>query len=320
MPTPLAWLRRRALALSRETALAPLQHRTRHPRSRGILEGVIHNFVDGYSAALELEDDSVLAAELDQRDASVRGFAYEGAGMALRLSDALTLGASRWARFTRGAGAPHVYLLCVGAGFALARLHRRPESLATLGARRLWPLAIDGWGFHEGFFHAQRSIEARAVPRGLESRELEVFDSGLGRSFWFFAGADVERVVELADSLAAERRPGLWAGVGLACAYAGGVELGDVRKLFGASRTHSAHFAQGVAFAVAARHRARNAWDWTTAVGREVWGAEGDELGALVDGAFERSDGADVLAAYGAWRALIRSRFEARTPGHALVG
>jgi hypothetical protein len=142
--------------------------------------------------------------------------------MALALLDLLAPWRNRLGGFIRGGGAAHVYMLHVGAGWALARL-RRPLREAPAGMDPLlgW-LAADGYGFHEGYFHPRRTVEEGAVPRRVTGYARRAFDQGLGRSLWFVQGACAARIAAAVARFGPARRADLWSGVGLACAYAGG--------------------------------------------------------------------------------------------------
>ena len=85
----------------------------------------------------------------------------------------------------------------VGVGWVWARVpfgfRRRQRRLDPL----LGWLAFDGWGFHEGFFHWPKYIAGQPAPKKLKGYERRVFDQGLGRSFWFVNGGNIE--THLAD-------------------------------------------------------------------------------------------------------------------------
>jgi hypothetical protein len=121
---------------------------------RDRFEEIGRTFVRGYHAALEASHRaSVLAPQLDREPNEFRGFAYEGAAMGLALLDRVTpWNRTRWANFLAGPGEPHSYMLHVGLGWVFARVpfgfQRVFNSLEPL----LRWLAIDGYGFHEGFF------------------------------------------------------------------------------------------------------------------------------------------------------------------------
>jgi len=59
-----------------------------------------------------------LSERLEQVELEYRGFAYEGAAMALALRDAIVPASSRLTGFMAGAGKQHIYMLHVGAGWA----------------------------------------------------------------------------------------------------------------------------------------------------------------------------------------------------------
>jgi len=81
------------------------------------LEHVGTIFLVGYHAALQKNELEALS-ELEQVELEYRGFAYEGAAMALALCDAIVPASSRLTGFMAGAGKQHIYMLHVGAGWA----------------------------------------------------------------------------------------------------------------------------------------------------------------------------------------------------------
>jgi enediyne biosynthesis protein E3 len=89
---------------------------------RKTLEEVGAHFLEGYGVALSSAGDSELGRRLDDRRADLRGFAYEGAAMALGLLDGLAVGrGQQWAGFL-ARHPEHVYMIHVGLGWAWARL------------------------------------------------------------------------------------------------------------------------------------------------------------------------------------------------------
>jgi hypothetical protein len=144
----------------------------------------------------------------------------------------------------------------VGVGWAIARvpwLRRNVDKcLAQLDPLLGW-LAIDGYGFQSGFFHAPNSIGAKTYPNGLSKYARRVFDQGLGRSLWFVEGADVSRISLTIASFHNTRRADLWSGIGLASAYAGGADGPALECLREAAKGYITHMAQGAAFAAKAR-------------------------------------------------------------------
>ncbi len=271
--------------------------------ARPHLERIVSAFFDGYGAALDACDPAALGAPLDRVELPLRGFAFEGAAMALTMLDlTIPFGTSRLAAFTAGPAAPHLYMSYVGAGWAAARLHRSPERLrASLDPLLGW-LAIDGYGFHEGYFHFAARRGSDAPLRGYGAR---AFDQGLGRSLWFVDVADVDRIAATVQSFAPARRSDLWSGVALAAAYAGGVPLDRLHRLAVHAAGYEWELAQGAAFAAEARDRARNTVPLTDMACRVFAGvAAGDAARVVRDSSRDTRPLSDPDA-YQQWRERI---------------
>lgn len=304
-------LRLRLLGIdAREATFARRGFHASGAAARERLEEVGFTFLRGYHAALAEEEPGPLGAALDREAPERRGFAYEGAAMALALLDRLApWRRDRVERFLRGPGDGHAYMVHVGAGWALARLRRgldRPP--AGMNPLLGW-LALDGYGFHEGYFHPGRVVERREVPRRLRGYARRAFDQGVGRSLWFVLGADPERVAACVRAFPAERASDLWSGVGLACAYAGGSDEGGRALLRLAAGEHRSWLAQGAAFAAGARERAGNPALHTDEACRAFCGTGPAEAAAVTDRTLGGLGPAPGVPAYEVWRSRIREHF-----------
>jgi hypothetical protein len=278
------------------------------PAARAQLEAHAGAFVEGFNAAIAAREQD-LELRLRAAAAADRGFAYEGAAMALTLLDLLTPGSrSRLARLLSSHGRPHRYMGHVGAGWALAVLRRRPATVLNSFDPFIRWLAIDGYGFHEGFFHTARSFGGKLPLRRPHGYEQRVFDQGLGRSLWFVAAADVGAAAAAVARFAPQRRADLWAGLGLAAAYTTVAAPADLRQLAEIAGVHVAHVVQGAAFAVSARLEAGNVEPHTRAAAEILCGGTVERVAEVVDDAR-----ADLRAdrsgdAYELWRTRIRER------------
>ena len=301
-----------------ETSFERRGFRTDSQALRERLEKVGSCFVAGYHAALAEDRPEPLAALVESEvEQEFHGFAYEGAGMALALRDALSLRRrDRLARFLAGPGDAHAYIIYVGAGWILARLPLSPERfLSRLPDPVLRWLALDGYGFHEGFFRWPRSVERQEVPGKVHGYVRRGFDQGLGRSLWFVHGADVRRIPATIHAFPLERRPDLWSGVGLACGYAGGRTRAEVEELLQAAGPYAPRLAPGVTFAAKARERAGNMAAHTVLACEVICGMDAAGAAAVTDEALRDlpADRPDVPA-FEVWRQRIQQRFSDASP------
>ena len=260
-----------------------------------------------------------LRKRLEGLPSAQRGFAYEGAAMALALLDALSIfRKNRWLSFAEGVGQPHLYMVYVGLGFAAARLRRtRAFARPTLDPHLRW-LVLDGYGFHEGFFRGASEPE-KGTPYRETSYAQRAFDQGLGRSLWFVEGAHTEPLVARIARFDEPRRADLWSGVGLAACYAGAARAVDgeiYRELLDRAAPHGKHFAQGVAFAAEARERAGNATETTEAACRAVWNGSSVFCAELVRRLRENLPGDGRKPAYELWRERVREAWRPSDVSH----
>jgi hypothetical protein len=222
--------------------------------------------------------------------------------------------ATRFDRFLAGPGYPHVYMVHVGAGWCYARLpwlrFRVNAAIGSLDPLLRW-LAVDGFGFHEGYFAWNRVGERKQVPQGVSGYARRVFDQGLGRSLWFVHCADPLRVSTSIQQFHESRRGDLWSGIGLACAYAGGYTGTDLDELRVAARMYGAELAQGAAFGAKARLRAGNLVSHTDHACEIFCGTSAREAAAVTDTALKELPLHGPEPAFEIWRRRIQHEFGA---------
>ena len=276
------------------------------------LEAIGRAFLRGYRAALGERHPDTLADMLDAAPTEDRGFAFEGAGMALALLDLLLPWRRRLRSLLVGRGRAHRYMLHVGAGWARARLYRRPAPWIEDDPLLGW-LAVDGFGFHQGYFEPAKYVTAARRSWRARAYAARAFDQGLGRSLWFICGADPLRAAHVIEGFPRDRQADLWSGLGLAATYAGGASRQALDALRRAAGPFLPHVAQGAAFAAAARFEARNPTD-NMAAGCELFCAcDAAAAVAVVTDARNRlsKDETDDRPPYEAWRQSVRAAFEA---------
>ncbi|HEV7990867.1 MAG TPA: DUF1702 family protein [Gemmatimonadaceae bacterium] len=310
MKTATALLRHAILGLSVDEASFERRGFSFAPRVvRERLECVGRTFIRGYNIAVELGGELGVGARLQGEAEELRGFAFEGAAMALALLDTvLPWRSDRLAAFMRRDAAHHIYMAHVGAGWALARLKRRvAPALAQFDPLLRW-LLLDGYGFHQGYFHPHRWIGWMATPSLGVGYAARAFDQGLGRSIWFVTGGDAARVHSVIDRFAPRRRSDLWSGVGLACAYAGGATSATVQAIARAADIFRPDLAQGAAFAAKTRERAGNEATHTESACRILCGLSARDAARITDDALVGLPGDASEPAYEVWRRRIAER------------
>ena len=276
------------------------------------LKTAVRAAVAGYHTVLDSGRLTVLVPALERFPLELRGYAYEGAAMGLTGLDCFLPGKSRLTQYMNGPGAPHIFMVHIGAGEALARLRRRPEPflLTRMADPVLRWLVMDGYGFHQGFFTPARYVGQQFVPGYLSPYARRVFDQGLGRSLWFTCGAQVPDIERTIAGFPLRRQPDLWLGVGVACTYVGGVCESAVEELRAAAGTNCAQLAVGSAFVAKGRHQAGNPLpDTNLACGVLCGGLSSLEAAALVDEAFDGLPARGPDPAYATLQAGLLSHF-----------
>ncbi|CAM5249967.1 DUF1702 family protein [Streptomyces griseomycini] len=313
MTAALRALRRRILtpALS-STSLEVRGFRRKDPEAQELLETIGRSFLEGYGQIVEAPDPQAAEPRLEAVPRRFRGFAYEGAAMGCSIMDALPgSGGRRLSGLLAGRGGAHTYMAYIGVGWAMARLPRmlHPDVQETDPLLR-W-LILDGYGFHQAYFHTDRYVHGQHRERKLPwpqdqaSYAHRAVDQGIGRALWFVGGTDVNAVLALAGAFAPARRGDLLSGVGLAATYAGGAGADELRRLRDGAGEHRPQLLQGSAFAAEARERAGLTEPHTRLATEVLCGVEPPEAARVCretrPGASDRVD----TPAYETWRQRI---------------
>jgi hypothetical protein len=309
--SPFVWLRRRILGISPEEAsFNRRQFRVDNVAARRRLEKSGCKFLEGYQAVLDDDRIEPLVDRLNMIENEYRGFAFEGAAMGLAILSFLAPWKSnRLHAFIQTHGDAHAYMAHVGVGWALARFPwQMKRTFAKMHPLLRW-LAIDGYGFHEGYFHWHRHLKSVTPPPRFSGYAGRVFDQGLGRSMWFVEGADVTRIPLTIASFPLWRRADLWSGIGLACAYAGAPDQQMLKGLRAAAGHYIPHLAQGVAFAAKTRKRASNPAPHTELACEILCGMSSDEAAEVTDVALEGLTSNGAEPEYEVWRRRIQTQF-----------
>ncbi|MFD3659489.1 DUF1702 family protein [Streptomyces sp. NPDC058659] len=287
------------------------------------LQDVPRAVVCGFEWAMEASGTAEIAHRLELLDAEQRGFGYEGATMALTVTDVMGRG-QRTRELLEGPGRPHILLAYIGIGFAMARLPRVlwKKVLPDLTGQPFHPvmswLAVDGYGFDLAFFHTRRWVDEQRVPasypwQGAPEYFPRAVDQGIGRALWFIHGARPERVEAAIRSFAGHRWPDLWSGAGLAAAFAGGCGADTFDTLRRLAGPHAPDLAQGAVFAIRARDLAGYVPRHTAVAASALTGLSVQAAVALADSSAVTEDAAGPVPAYEHWRRAVHAHFRPET-------
>jgi hypothetical protein len=313
-----AWLslRRRLLTpATRETDLVRRGFRIKDPAARLVLEAAGRTFLEGFDHAAGAATPADAHAELERIQRPIRGFGYEGAAMAYTLMAGLGFGKGL-PGFLTGPARRHVYMAHVGAGWAMARLPRiRWGAIAPSDTLLRW-LALDGYGFHQAYFHTERYVRRRyQEPPGFwpapwrGGYSAHAVDQGIGRALWFVEGADPAEVAATIERFPAHRRSDLYSGAGLAATYAAGATRDELGAFLERAGEHRTAIAQGSAFAAKARVHAGTGTDATAQATDVLCGMTPTEAAAITEETLRDLPADGTRPAYAVWRDRISHRF-----------
>ncbi|MFF5207193.1 DUF1702 family protein [Streptosporangium sp. NPDC000396] len=285
------------------------------------LEAIPQSVVCGFEWGIDARDQWEIERRLSMVEPELRGFAYEGATMALTILDAMGGGRGHRARdLLLGPGQPHIFLTYIGIGFAMARLPRPlwKKVMPDLDGSAYYPtmswLAVDGYGFDRAYFDTRRWVDEQKVPapypwEGSPDYFLRAVDQGIGRALWFIHGGQVPDVASAVRRFAGHRQADLWSGVGLAATFAGGCGAEALATLRREAGDHRAELAQGVVFAVKARTFAGFVPPHTEAAVSALADLSVEGAVALADDTAVDPRGSGPVPQYELWRQRVRAHF-----------
>lgn len=286
------------------------------------MEAVPQSVVVGFEWGIDGGNPNDLARRLDMIDPELRGFAYEGATMALTIKD--STGGHRTRDFLNGPGQPHLLLSYIGIGFAMAKLPRPlwkkilPDLEPSLFHPTMSWLCVDGYGFDLAYFHTRKWVDEQRTPEpypwlGHPEYFLRAVDQGIGRALWFIHGGRPKAVIEAVARFPERRQGDLWAGVGLAATFAGGCTAPGLVSLRDAAGRYDPHLGQGSVFASTARSAADYVPDHSAQALQVLTGLTAEEAVILAASTHPSPEQPRTEPHYEAWRANIRAELAAQS-------
>ena len=276
------------------------------------LESIGKAFLRGYNLTLAAHSLAQFEQAMGQETDLLRGFFIEGGAMGSALVDSLPFREAMLPRYIARFAGQFPILVHAGVGLTISKLRwREPGIMAELDPFYRW-LAYDGLGYHNMYFEPDKTLTG--PKRVLEGYASRAYDQGAGRGIWFISGADVGKAAATIATMAEDRRPDLWAGVGLAMCYAGPSDAGtflDARRLAGPC---AADMATGVAIACTARVKDQSLLPEIREAVTALWAATPEALAEKVEAMRHSAVSTADTPAYGIWRATVASEFALANP------
>jgi hypothetical protein len=200
-------------------------------------------------------------------------------------------------------------MLHVGAGWAYARvpwLRWRIETVLRKFDPVLRWLVLDGYGFHQGYFHFRTPLNSALKRLSADARH--VFYQGFGRSLWFVYGCDFHQIAITISGFPMIYQGDAWSGIGLACAYAGGATSRNMEDAISLAGCFTSALAQGAAFAAKARRLAGNETQHTEQACAVLAGINAERAALLCDRALAEVNRSSS-SPYQQWRELVQKYF-----------
>ncbi|MBL4594812.1 MAG: DUF1702 family protein [Flavobacteriales bacterium] len=221
-------------------------------------------FIDSKEKGLSITNHSELNKALLSNDGEFISIAYEAASMGIAINsiknnNSLVI----WNEFYQNYGLKHAVQIHVGLGWALSELNLDLNSYSNDFEPLLKYRVIDGFAYYDGKFKRRQAVRMQQIPENLDDLSIRAYNQGLGRSFWYIAQAEVEKLVRMINIFPEERHYDMWRGVGVAVAYVGGADSIILEELIQAASKHITAFKCGIAIATHTKEKANATSDTT---------------------------------------------------------
>ncbi len=194
---------------------------------------------------------------MEKTEPEFRSIAYESASMDIALKSFETdKFPQEWLSFADGPATAHKAQVYVGLGWAIAKLNLPfLETVKNLHTNLYFRIA-DGCGYYDGSFRRRPTVLSQQLPAYLPIAAMPIYDQGVGRSIWYTAKTDINKIHSVIETFAANRQADLWRGIGIAVAYVGGCSNEDLKTLLQYAAKNGSQLACGAALAARSRMQA----------------------------------------------------------------
>lgn len=235
--------------------------------ANGNMELIQSTFREAKEMALVTSDLNMLNNKLLNFPAEFISVGYEGAsnGIALKsIEDTNSL--TNWNTFYHDYAAAHSAQVHVGLGWAFSELEKDFSSFDIAIDPLMKYRVLDGYGYYEGIFKRRQSIRTQQTPEHFDALSVRAYNQGLGRSFWYIAQGEVEKLTRLASLFPDNRLHDLWRGIGIAVAYVGGNGKLSLQEIVNQAGYYQSSFKCGASLLIQSRYKAKTIAQDTTMI------------------------------------------------------
>lgn len=182
-----------------------------------------------------------LIAELNKFEPRYRSVAFEGASVGIALSSTI----ETWLWFKQKTE-KHATQVHIGLGWSIAEGDRDIKSHLLTADPDYKVKVLDGLGYWHGLFQRRATIRTQQIPVNITPEYQAGFDQGVGRAIWYATKGEVDKVVNIINHCAEDRRPNLWQGIGVASTYVGGCTDEFIAELKSAAGKFKSNLEKGI--------------------------------------------------------------------------
>ena len=219
---------------------------------------IMRIFIQGQSIAENGSELVLIDKQLNEIENEYHSVAFEAASMAIAISDFESgAGLILWSEFNKKYGSKHASQIHAGLGWAIAQKGISLTDILVNVEPLMQCRVADGCGYYEGIFRQQSALKNKIIPEAY-SKYTEGYDQGIGRSVYYSAKGDIEKIPGIINEFPETRQADLWRGVAIACVYVGGCDEKMLNRIFDLSGRYYKQLQVGAALVSRARHDAES--------------------------------------------------------------
>ncbi|MCX6273674.1 MAG: DUF1702 family protein [Bacteroidetes bacterium] len=270
---------------------------------------IMRIFIQGQSIAENGSELVLIGKQLNEIENEYRSVAFEAASMAIAISDFESgAGLKLWSEFNKKYGGKHASQIHSGLGWAIAlKGISLTDILVNIEPLMQYRVA-DGCGYYEGIFRQQSALKNKLIP-DTYSKYPEGYDQGIGRSVYYSAKGDIEKIPGIINEFPETRQADLWRGVAIACVYVGGCDEKMLNRIFDLSGRYYKQLQVGAALVSRARHDAESVTPYVESACKIWCHSTFSEVIAITSKTESATDSAD-----GAYKKLMNAIIQELSP------